>query len=137
MARTVRFSLKRFVFYNKTKIFLIVLIIIIILFLPQQTTNNSRSHIENIFKTFQEEPQYELDSYYKLALGITTSNITKNECENEWMMAAIPGIDIEDYIWEYLSLLAIGQVYGVNEGRTINIFLSRRSIEQLERIFER
>jgi len=54
-----------------------------------------------------------------------------------WIIAAIPGIDIEDYLWEYLSMLAIRQVYGENEGRKINTYLSRRSIEQLQRIFQR
>src|ERR1700761_6124479 len=111
MARTVLFSLKRFIFHNKTKIFLILLVLTVILFLPLQT-KNSRSHIENLFKSYYEQSPYskaELVSYYRLKLGLNTSDITKNvECENVWMIAAVPGIDIEDYIWEYLSLLAVG-----------------------------
>lgn len=139
MARTIRFSFKRFLYHNKFTVFLTLLILTIILFLPLQTKD---THIENLLKTFHEQqPPYskaELDAYYKFELGLTASNATNNaECENVWMIAAIPGIDIEDYVWEYLSLLAIKELYGENEGRTINTFLSKRSIKELERIFER
>lgn len=140
MARTIRFSFKRFLFHNKFTVFLGLLILTIILFLPLQT-KDTQSHIENLLKTFHEQPPYtkaDLDAYYKFELGLTSSNATNNaECENVWMIAAIPGIDIEDYMWEYLSLVAIKELYGENEGRKINTFLSKRSIKELERIFER
>lgn len=140
MARTIRFSFKRFLFHNKFTVLLTLLILTIILFLPLQT-KDTQNHIEKLLKSFHEQPPYtkaELNAYYKFELGLTSSNATSNvECENVWMIAAIPGIDIEDYMWEYLSLLAIKELYGDNEGRKIKTFLSKRSIKELESMFER
>lgn len=142
MARTIRFSFKRLLLHNKFTVFLTLFIIAIILFLPLQTTKDTENRIGNLLKTFHEQPPYskaELDAYYKFKLGLTSSNATivNKDCENVWVVAAIPGIDIEDYVWEYLSLLAINELYGKNEGRDMNLFLSKRSIDELNRMFER
>lgn len=143
MGRNIRFSLKRFIFHNKTTLILTVLIFSII-FLLSQRPNDSRDRIQAILKRFHEPPPYskvELDSlYYKFKLGVTETNRTKGidgQCENEWMIAALPGTRIEDHLWEYLSLLAIEQTYGKQFGRKIHKFLSKRSITHLEQIFER
>ncbi len=138
MARAVRVSFKRFLFHNKTTIFLTILFIVIVIFLPLQMKDTQSYHRKAIREPQPPDSKSELDAYYKLVLGVSPSNTTKEvECKNVWMFAAIPGFDIEDYVWEYLSLIAIEEVYGESVGRQTNAFLSKRSIEELGSIFER
>ncbi|KAG4068694.1 hypothetical protein HA402_002385 [Bradysia odoriphaga] len=143
MAQNVRFSFRRFLFHNKTIILLTVLIVAILLLLRSQA-KSTQTYYRNRAKTFNQlqlpYSKAELDDYYKLLLGIPSTNSTTNtnvQCENVWMIAAIPGFDIEDYVWEYVSLTAVNEIYGENDGRKLNTYLSQRSIEDLERIFER
>lgn len=113
-----------------------------LLFLRPQA--NSQSYYRNHVKSNNQlQPPYskgELDAYYKQLLDIPATNsatINTVQCDNEWMITAIPGFDIEDYVWEYVSLVAINEIYGENEGRKLNSYLAKRSIEELEKVFER
>lgn len=142
MARNVRFSLNRFLFHNKTLIFLTVLIITVLLILQLQTKNPQSSY-RNHARTYSNQLQLpyfknDLDAYYKQLLDVHSSNSSTNiPCDNAWIIAAIPGFDIEDYVWEYISLIAITEVYGENEGLKLNAYLSKRTMEDLEKLFER